>query len=157
MPSKDNATLTSKVTTSDDMSIYVTVGISKQENAATPSNRQLDDTGTTSDEETTKTKRGRPRSVKPVPDNHLSAPTEAQYLNSDKYLPFSNSIRADLYLKLKRLEFHSGKSIRFVLEEMMESYLALQPQAYMELPEKEVQKLKQLKSALDYHNDKKPD
>lgn len=79
-------------------------------------------------------------------------PSEDIYLEStDQYLPFSTSLRADQYLKLKRLEYWSRMSIREIIENMMELTLDKFPDANKELPESERAKLKQLKTANDYY------
>jgi hypothetical protein len=82
-------------------------------------------------------------------------PQEEHYLNNtDTYLPFSNSIRADQYISLKRLEYHRKQTVRVILEEALDEYLAKQPLTKKKLPEKELPKLKQLKTAQDYKDEK---
>ena len=78
---------------------------------------------------------------------------------TDKYLPFSSSIRADHYLKLKRLEYHSKQTIRQILEKALELYLnpKKQPQVHKPLPPTEAAKMKPLKTALDYYYDRQKD
>lgn len=76
---------------------------------------------------------------------------EQLYLDAkDLYLPFSNNVRADQYLKLKRCEYWNRQSIREILEEILDDYLDKNPAANKALPDKEVAKLKALKSANDY-------
>jgi hypothetical protein len=99
-------------------------------------------------------KKGRPTISKEdaVAEIFFGVPVEELYLKGDTYLPFSNTLRSDLYLKLKRLEHHKRQSMRVLLEDILEHYLATQPLADKPLPEHRVKKLKQLKSANDlYH------
>lgn len=76
---------------------------------------------------------------------------EQDYLDAfDKFLPFSTSLRADLYLKLKRYEYWGRTSVREILEEALEEHLKRKPDTEKALPAKEANKLKQLKTAQDY-------
>ncbi|WP_299988815.1 hypothetical protein [uncultured Pontibacter sp.] len=80
-------------------------------------------------------------------------PQEEQYLEAtDQYLPFSTSLRADQYLKLKRLEYWNRMSQREIIENIMDLALNNLPNVDKELPESERAKLKQLKTANDYYH-----
>jgi hypothetical protein len=105
-------------------------------------------------------KRGRPVISKEeaTADVFTGVPTEEVYLQSyDMYLPFSTNIRADLYLKLKRIEFHKKHSIRVILEDLLEKFIDSEPSAETPLPEHKVKKLKQLKSPIEYYHLRKED
>lgn len=94
-------------------------------------------------------RRGRPKKAKPEINVNV-VPVEEHYLcNTSDYLPWSTSLRADHYLALKRMEFHSGRSIREMVEEAMTKYLKKQPDAEKPLPEAEAAKLKVLLTARD--------
>jgi hypothetical protein len=82
-------------------------------------------------------------------------PDEKLYLEAtEQYLPFSTSLRADQYLKLKRLEYWSRMSIREIVENMMDLTLDKFPDSKKKLPESERAKLKQIKTANDYYHEK---
>ncbi|RNI30928.1 hypothetical protein EFA69_06455 [Rufibacter immobilis] len=101
--------------------------------------------------------KGRPKKEKPQA-TYLVVPQESHYENEkNKFLPFSTSMRADLYLGLKRLEYHDKRTIRSILEEALEMYLKKQPHAKQPLPEKEAKKLKPMKTAIDYYYERQDD
>jgi len=95
---------------------------------------------------------GRPRKPKPVM-TYKKVPVEADYENeTNKYLPFSNSIRADQYLQVKRLEHHGGRTIREIVEAALDLYLPTQqPLISQALPVEEAAKLKPLKTHREYY------
>lgn len=79
---------------------------------------------------------------------------EDDYLNAkDTILPFSTILRADLYLKAKRVEYWDRLSLREILENALEEYLSNKPSTMTPLPSKEKKKLKALKRPWDYRKD----
>ena len=89
-------------------------------------------------------------------DASQSSINENEYLQSlDLYLPFSTAIRADLYLKLKRIEYWDRTTIKRELERLIEDFVNNQSASKKSLPVEERNKLKQLKSAKDYIKEKK--
>jgi len=95
---------------------------------------------------------GRPRKPRPVM-TYKKVPVESDYEGvTDKYLPFSNSIRADLYLHVKRLEHHGGRTIREIVEAALDMYLPTQePMISTPLPVEEAAKMKSLKTHRDFY------
>lgn len=81
----------------------------------------------------------------------LSPIKEKDYLGNEALLPFSTSLKADLYIKLKRLEYWQRTSVKEILEEALTNYLDQQPSTKKPLPVKERNKLKQLKTAREYY------
>ncbi|MCC9167895.1 hypothetical protein [Pontibacter harenae] len=76
---------------------------------------------------------------------------ENEYIQSpDLYLPFSTAMRADLYLKLKRIEYWNRTTIKRELERLIEDFVDTQTASKKPLPVEERNKLKQLKTAKDY-------
>jgi hypothetical protein len=107
-----------------------------------------------------KDKPGRPTIPKSEALEYLytDTPNEEAYLNAtDIYLPFSNSIRADLYLKLKRIEFHRKQSMRSILEDLIEEFVKNEHNSKKPLPEAKIKKLKILRSATEYYHLRKED
>lgn len=89
---------------------------------------------------------GRPKLEIPedVTDIH-HVPQEEHYIGvKDKFLPFSTSIRADLYLLLKRAEYHEKVKITKIINEVLEANLKKRPSTSKPLPEKEAAKMKSL-------------
>ncbi|MFD1753579.1 hypothetical protein ACFSC6_00070 [Rufibacter sediminis] len=83
--------------------------------------------------------------------------SENDYLESrDLHLPFSTAIRADLYLKLKRVEYWDRTTIKKIIETVVEDYVNSTPTSKKSLPEGERAKLKQLKTAKDYNKSRNP-
>ena len=87
-------------------------------------------------------------------DPDYSPINEADYLKGELVLPFSTSLRSDLYLKMKRVEYWNRMNVREVLEEALTEYLNKQPASKKKLPAKERNKLKQLKTAKEYFNER---
>lgn len=80
---------------------------------------------------------------------------EQDYLDAvDSLLPFSTLLRADVYLKLKRMEYWSRTSIREIIENALVKELEGKLETKKALPVKERNKLKQLKTAGDYLKDR---
>ena len=79
---------------------------------------------------------------------------EEDYLSAkDTILPFSTILRADLYLKAKRVEYWDRSSLREILENALEQYLADKPSTEIPLPLNERKKLKALKRPWDYRKE----
>lgn len=80
--------------------------------------------------------------------------SEADYLNAiDVLLPFSTILRADLYLKAKRVEYWDRTSLREIIEQALETHLDGNPSTDTPLPLKERKKLKPLKRPWDYRKE----
>ncbi len=79
---------------------------------------------------------------------------EQDYLEAgDVLLPFSTILRADLYLKAKRVEYWDRTTLREILETALEQYLNGKTSTSRALPEKERSKLKPLKRPWDYRKE----
>lgn len=79
---------------------------------------------------------------------------EDDYLNAkDIILPFSTILRADLYIKAKRVEYWDRTSLREIIENALEEYLSGKTSTKTSLPLKERKKLKALKRPWDYRKD----
>lgn len=80
--------------------------------------------------------------------------SEQDYLEAgDVLLPFSTILRADLYLKAKRVEYWDRTSLREILEAALEAYLKDKSSTDSPLPAKERKKLKALKRPWDYRKE----
>ncbi|MHA6250052.1 hypothetical protein ACXYMU_19120 [Pontibacter sp. CAU 1760] len=80
--------------------------------------------------------------------------SEQDYLDAhDVLLPYSTILRADLYLKAKRVEYWDRTSLREILETALEQYLKDKASTQTPLPEKERKKLKALKRPWDYRKE----
>lgn len=82
-------------------------------------------------------------------------PVEQDYLDSTEYLPYSTALRADVYLKLKRLEYWSRTPMKDIIENSLLLAFEHLTDSEKELPVGERAKLKQLKTAKDYYNENK--